>query len=92
MRPCCSLREADPFPLCCVFVSLSKSKTTQAALPSACDLELAPAHLCGLGLSGLSAAQLEALEALHRAALARVGVWCNVAACIEPKSGREGAG
>ncbi len=45
---------------------------TQAALPAAADLELLPCHLCGLGLGGLSAAQLEGLEALHRAALGQV--------------------
>ncbi|GLI71753.1 hypothetical protein VaNZ11_017072, partial [Volvox africanus] len=44
----------------------------QAALPAGSDLELHPSHLCGLGVSELSAAQLEGLDTLHRAALARI--------------------
>ena len=42
------------------------------ACPAAADLDLGPEHVLGLGLEELSASQLEALESVHRAALARV--------------------
>ncbi|GIL85895.1 hypothetical protein Vretifemale_14424 [Volvox reticuliferus] len=44
----------------------------QEALPAGSDLELHPSHLCGLAVSELSAAQLEGLDTLHRAALTRI--------------------
>jgi hypothetical protein len=42
------------------------------ACPSAADLDVLPQHVLGLGLDDLSASQLEALETIHRSALARI--------------------
>ena len=44
----------------------------QSACPQAGSLDIEPHHLGCVGLEGLSFSQLEALEVVHHAALARV--------------------
>jgi hypothetical protein len=50
-----------------------------AMLPAACDLDVQPSHVCGVGLEGLSMAQLEALEV--SAVLCCAALCCAVLCC-----------